>query len=103
MIDIAKEVSKYIVPVRQRRHLEFEYAGESCGCDPSISEVTVPHLVLYVPRGFIKKYNLSTRGKASDTLPDADIFWKFLHPHLVGKGWLPMMDIAKDQDLLIVL
>jgi hypothetical protein len=86
MINLAEEVTKYLGPRRQQRSLEFEFAGETFGCDPSISELTVPHVTIYVPKGFIRKYNLATIGKDSKSLPDANRLWKFLSSNLLGRG-----------------
>ena len=96
ILNLAEEVSKYVGPKRQRRPLEFEFAGETYGCDPSISELTVPRVVLYVPKGFIRKYNLATIGKNSEALPDANKFWKFLNPHLVGRELVAQDEFGRE-------
>lgn len=86
MINLDQEVNNYISPKKPPRPLEVEFAGEVYGCDPAISELTVPNVVIYIPKSFIKKYNLAKTGKNSEKLPNPDELWQFLHPHLRGKG-----------------
>ena len=86
MVNLVEELVKYSHPSAKPRPLEFEFAGETLGCDPSISELTVPHVVIYIPRGFIRKYNLATIGRDSEALPDAYKLWSFLSQNLALKG-----------------
>ncbi len=103
MTNLAEEVSKYIDPKKRARPLEFEFAAESYGCDSSISELTVPHVIIYIPKGFIRKYNLATIGKNLEALPNANKFWEFLNPHLVGRGLVAQdeFDIERPVDEIV--
>ena len=86
MLSLVERVNRSLTPRKSPRCLEFDFAGESYGCDPAISEVTVPHVVVYIPKSVIRMYNLATAGRNSEALPDATEFWQFLSPQLVGNG-----------------
>ena len=86
MFSFVEEVGRNIHPREGPRHLAFDFAGESYACDPAVSEVTVPHVIIYIPKKVIRLYNRATFGRNTVTLPDATGFWEFLHSQLVGQG-----------------
>ena len=92
MDDLGTEVDKYLAQRRNRKPIVIEVAGETYGCDPNINEMLVPMIQIFVPLGFIRKYNQIIHDKNSVALPDPNEFWKFLYPHLIEKGLVAVFD-----------
>lgn len=79
------KLSRYISP-KTPPSVRFEFAGETYACDPSITEIEVPHVSVFIPRGVIREYNRTVLGKKSVALPNPNKLWEFLYPKLLGHG-----------------